>query len=132
MRIYKTSVHPHTPPTQPHQSEHSPATQDKEVGLLVALEGPVGSALAFSLFPAFGQDPAEQARVSVCLRLGGHGLWHRDLVPPHREGALVLTVATIQHHSSSSSSAPPPECLPNVSTGGQRGNNKHKGPVYSS
>lgn len=120
----------HSPTYSPHQSELPP--QDKDEGLLVALEGPVGGSLAFTLFPALGQDPVEQARGSVCLRLGGHGLRRRVLGPPHREGALALALAPIQPRSSSSSSAPPLECLPNVSTGGQRGNNKHKGPVYSS
>lgn len=131
----RSSVHPHTPPMQPHQSELSSGTQDKEEGLLVALEGPVGGALAFSLFPALGKDPVEQAWGSVCLRLGGHGLRQRGLGPPHREGALVLALAPIQPGSSPSSTAspaPPHERLQNVSTGGQRGNNKHKGPVYSS
>lgn len=128
-----SSIHPHTPPTQPHQSELSSAIQDNEEGLLVSLEGPVGGSLAFTLFPALGQDPVEQAWGSVCLRLGGHGLRLRDLGPLYQEGALTLALALIQPHSSSStSSTPPPECLSNVSTGGQRGNNKHKGPVYSS
>lgn len=108
------SVYPHNPPTQPHQSEFGSATADKEEPLLVALEGPVGGSLAFTLFPALGQNPMEQARGSVCLRLGGHGLRHRDLGPPHWDGALILALAPIQPHSpssSSTSSAPPSERL---------------------
>lgn len=100
----------------PHQCELGSATQDKEQGLLVALEGPIGGSLVFILFPALGQDPVEQAWGSVRLKLGGHGLRRRVLGPPHREGALVLALAPIQPHSSSSSScpassAPPPERL---------------------
>lgn len=96
------------------------------MGFLVALEGTIGGSPVFTLFPALGQDPVEQVWRSLALGLGGHRLRQRGLGPLRREGALSLTLA------SSSSSAPPPERLQNVSTGGQRGNNKHKGPVYSS
>lgn len=104
-----------TSQTQPHQSELGSATQDKEKGYLVALEGPIGGSLAFNLFPALGQDPAEQVWRSVCLGLGGHGLRQRDPGAPHQEGDLTLTLALIQPHSSSTSSAPLHECLQNVS-----------------
>lgn len=122
---------------QAHRSEFGSATPDKEVPLLVALKGPVGGSLAFTPFPALGQNPMEQARGSVCLSLGGHWLRRRDLGPPRSDRALILALAPVQPHSpscssSSSSFAPPSERLQNVSTGGQRGNNKHKGPVYSS
>ena len=101
-----------------------------EEPLLVALEGPVGGSLAFTLFPALEQNPVEQARGSVRLRLGGHGLRQRGVGPRHRDGALALALAPVQ--PSSAAPAPPPQLLQNVSTGGQRGNNKHKGLVYSS
>lgn len=111
------------PRMQPHHSEFGSAALDKEEPLLVALEGPIRGSLVFTLFPALGQNPVEQARGSVCLGLGGHRLRHRDLGPPHRDGALIFTLAPIQPtaaaaHSSSSASpsystsfAPPPECL---------------------
>lgn len=139
IRKFKTHLHiseaplpPHPPPrVQPHQSDLSSATQDKEKGFLVALEGPIGGSLAFNLFPALGQDPVEQVWRSLCRGLRGHGLRQRDLGAPNQERAFTLTLALLQPHSSSTSSAPPLECLQNVSTGGQRGNNKHKDPVYS-
>lgn len=116
--LHISEVPPLTPP--PYRSELNSATQDKNEGLLVALEGPVGGSLAFTLFPALGQDPVEQTRGSVRLGLGGHRLRQRDLGPPHRDGALAITLAPIQSHLSSStstsSSAPPLERLQNVST----------------
>lgn len=133
MSLYFRSSFAH-PPTLLEQALHSEllwATLDKDVDPSVALKGPVGGSLAFTLFPALGQNPVEQARGSVCLRLGGHRLSLRDRGPPHQKGALATTLAPFQHRSATSS-APPPKGLQNVSTGGQRGNNKHKGPVYSS
>lgn len=105
--------HPHpTPSMQPHQTKTSPS-------LLVAFEGPIGGSLVFTPFPALGQNPVQQTRRSVRLRLGGHGLRLRDLgPPPHRDGALVFTLAPVQPSSScycssspcgSTSFAPPPQ-----------------------
>lgn len=99
------SVYPHKPPPLPHPTPSMQPHQTKtSPSLLVAFEGPIGGSLVFTPFPALGQNPVQQTRRSVRLRLGGHGLRLRDLgPPPHRDGALVFTLAPVQPSSSSSS-----------------------------
>lgn len=96
--------------------------RDKEEPLSVVLKGPVGGSLAFAFSPAFGQDSVQQPRGPVSLGLGGQGWKRRDLGPPCLDVVLILALPP------SSSSSPPQR----LSTGGQRGNNKHRGTVYSS
>lgn len=109
--------------THLHQSDPTPPPpRDKEEPLSVTLEGPIGGSLAFALPPALGQDSVQQPRGPVRLGLGGQGRKRGDLGPPRQDGVLILAVPP------PSSSSPPHR----LSTGGQRGNNKHRAAVYSS